>query len=130
MCEAETDDALMAELSNLLHHLFRLSEHCWERRPGFDTTERSTADLRAARGASWARNFDTHQLFRLAPPTLSGLYSRYYTALYGVQIWVPLSSLPAQSDKHGRHLDYQAELEGKIILDTLRGAFDAMAALL
>jgi hypothetical protein len=52
MCEAETDDALMAEHSNLLHHLYRLRELCIDRLPGFYTTERSTGDLRAARAAS------------------------------------------------------------------------------
>jgi hypothetical protein len=58
-------DALMAELSNLLHHPFRLRE-LGKRRPGKPrpyATERTMPDLRAARAASWARNFDTHQLF-------------------------------------------------------------------
>jgi hypothetical protein len=130
MCEATTEDALMAELSNLLHHLFRLRELCKDRLTGFYVTERSTGDLRAARGAGWARNFDTHQLF--AAGSQQSVYSNYYTAMYGVLVWKPLSSLPISIDQTGnnRHLDYAAELEGKTILDTLRHAFDAMANLL
>jgi hypothetical protein len=47
MCEATDDDALMAELSNVLHHLFRLRELC-RRRMGdtaFFAVDASTADL-------------------------------------------------------------------------------------
>lgn len=54
MCEAKDDDALTAELSNVLHHLFRLRELCREKtdpeperllRGGF-------VDSRSARGQS------------------------------------------------------------------------------
>jgi hypothetical protein len=38
--------------------------------------------------------------------------------------------LPLAPDRHGRYLDYENELEGKAIPDTLRRAFDALAALL
>jgi hypothetical protein len=129
MCEATTDDDLMAELSNLLHHLYRLRELCkGQLGSSFSTAEKSTADLRAAGAASWARNFDTHKLYDLG--SLQGVYSNFYTAIYGVLAWKPLSSLPRSIDKNGRHLDYAAELEGKPVLDTLRRAFDAMAGLL
>jgi hypothetical protein len=130
MCEAETSDALMAELSNMLHHLFRLREHCKNRVPGYYATEQSGSELSAARGASWARNLDTHELFDTA--SLEDVYSGYYTAVYGTLVWKPLADLPSQVDSTGNHreVDYAAELEGKVILDSLRGAFDAMAALL
>ncbi len=64
MCEAKDDDALMAEVSNVLHHLFRLRELCRARlsSSGLYAVDTSTADLRAARAACWARNFDTHRL--------------------------------------------------------------------
>jgi len=128
MLEAETQDPLMAELSNMLHHLYRLRELCLNRLPGFDVTERYSGDLRAARAASWVRNFDTHQLF--ATGTQEDVYSDYYTAAYGVLVWKPLAGLPVQVDKYQREADYSAQLEGKVILDSMRRAFDAMAVLL
>ena len=130
MCEATTHDALMAELSNLFHHLFRVRELCKHRLGSSKlyATEKSTSDLRAARAASWARNFDTHQLYAVA--SQQDVYSNFYTAMYGILVWKPLSSLPQSTDKYGRHLDYATELEGKPVLDTLRCAFDALAGLL
>lgn len=129
ICEAHADDDRMAELSNLLHHLYRLRE-LWARRLGtsFDAAGQRAPQLTAARAASWARTFDTHQLYTLG--SLRDAYSDLYTAAYEALVWKPLSSLPATSDKHGRHLDYAAELENKPVLDTLRGAFDAMAGML
>jgi hypothetical protein len=130
MREATAEDALMAELSNLLHHLYRLRELCKRRlgSAGFYAMERSTPELRAARAAGWARNFDTHRLFSAG--SLQGVYSDFCAAIFGVLVWESLSSLPESTDKYDRHLDYEAELDGKPILDTLRNAFDAMAGLL
>jgi hypothetical protein len=129
MCEATATDALMAELSNLLHHLYRLRELCRDRLTGFDVTERTTAGLRAARAASWVRNFDTHQLFAVA--SQEDAFSDRFTAMYGVLVWIPLADLPSQADKkQHREADYAAELEGKVVLDTLRRAFDALVRLL
>lgn len=131
MCEAETDDALMAELSNLLHHLYRLRELCGRRLTGFDTMEKSTADLRAARAAAWVRNADTHHLCTPAAEPVQSVYSDFYTATCGgVQVWKPRSSVPLADDEHGRSKDYKCVLEGEVVLDTLRRAFDAMAGLL
>jgi len=48
----------------------------------------------------------------------------------GALIWKPLSSLPQTTDKHERHLDYARHLDGKELPVTLRGGFEAMAALL
>ena len=64
LCEARDDDALMAELSNALHHLYRLRELCKRRLTpaGFYALEESSGDLREARAACWARGFDTHRL--------------------------------------------------------------------
>ena len=129
LCEADGDDPMMAEISNLLHHLYRLRELCFDRLASFGQTERSAPDLRAARGASWARNADTHQLFRLASG-LEAVYSGFYMARYGVPVWVPRVSVPQAPDNQDRYVDYQVELEGKAIPDTLRFAFDALAALL
>lgn len=133
LCEAETDDALMAELSNLLHHLYRLRMLCINRldKASFYMKEKSTADLRAARAAAWARNADTHQLYTLAAEPAQPVYSDFYTATYGgVLVWKPRSSVPLADDQDGRSKDYKCVLEGEVVLDTLRRAFNAMACLL
>jgi hypothetical protein len=46
--------------------------------------------------------------------------------MYGVLVW----KLLARTDGARRHEDYKAVLAGRPVLDTLRGAFDAMAELL
>jgi hypothetical protein len=130
LCEARDDDALMAELSNALHHLFRLRELCRRRLGdnGFYAVDTSTADLQTARAACWARNFDTHRLY--VPAAMENVYPSVYMARYGALVWVPLPSLPRTTDKYGRHLDYARHLDGKELLGTLRRGFVAMADLL
>ena len=137
MCAASTVADLEDELSNMLHQLYRLGELCrWRLGPtstklsplAFGTLLAGSDDLRAARAAMWARRFDTHDLVVVATP--AGLYSNYYTAMYGVLAWQPLTSLPEPTDPDGRHLDYADVLEGRAVLDTMRRAFDAMAGLL
>lgn len=132
MCEAATEADLTSELSNVLNQLYRLGELCKTRltEPIFYNILTSTNDLKAARAARWARAFDTHDIFVVA--VIGDLYSNYYTNMYGVLAWKPLNALPVSSNpaKYGQDADYRAELEGKVILDTLRKAFDALAALL
>jgi hypothetical protein len=134
ICEATNDDALMAELSNALHHLFRLGELCKDRigKPTFYAADHSTPELRQARGACWARNFDTHQLF--APAALEDVYPEFYMARYGAVVWVPLPSLPMTTDvlalSARRHMDYAQFLDGQELLGTLRRGFDALTSLL
>jgi hypothetical protein len=92
----------------------------------------STNDLRAAHAAMWARSFDAHDIFVVA--SQADAYSDYYINLYhgGILVWKPLESLPISSNppNHRQETEYRDELEDKPILDTLRRAFDAMAALL
>jgi hypothetical protein len=143
MCFAGTQAQLEEELSNTLHHLYRLSELCKRRLDeclgGVTKNElnrrysellESTNDLRAARAAMWARSFDTHESVVVASP--KDAYSNYYTNMYGVLVWKPLEDLPEQIDKHnlGRHIDYRDLLQGRPVLDTIRRAFDAMASTL
>jgi hypothetical protein len=132
ICQATNDDALMAELSNALDHLFRLRELAIDRRtePVFFGLDRSTQELREARAACWARNFDTHQLF--APVAQANVYPSRYVARYGALVWVPLPSLPRTTDRVSRarrHLDYAEHLDGHELLGTLRRGFEAMARL-
>jgi hypothetical protein len=50
--------------------------------------------------------------------------------VYGELVWRPRTELPLAPDKEGRYRDYETELEGNAIADSLRAAFEAMAALL
>lgn len=117
----------MAELSNM-HHLYRLRMLCIGRLPGFE--QQIEPSLKHERGTSWARNADTHQQFRVSSGTLAPVDSNTYGAVYGELLCRPRAEIPLAPDKHGRYLDYETDLEGKVIPDTTRAAFDAMAALL
>ena len=129
--ESRDDDSWMAELSNMLHHLYRLRELCKTRLADFEQRiEPQTPALKPERGATWARNCDTHRLFRLPSAQLEPVYAETYGAVYGELVWRPRIELPLAPDNHGRYLDYESELEGTAIPDTLRRGFDAMAALL
>lgn len=129
--EASADDSWMAELSNMLHHLYRLRELCKRRLADFEQQIESQAPaLKPERGATWARNCDTHRLFRLPSAGLAPVYAETYGAVYGELLWRLRAELPLTPDHHGRYLDYESELEGKAIPDTFRRAFDALAALL
>jgi hypothetical protein len=128
MCAAATQSDLEAELSNLLHHLYRLGELC-KTHLGMDRFYESLVssdDLRAARAAMWARTFDTHDIVAVA--SVGDVYSEFYTEMYGVLVWKPLEALPEQTDKYKRHLDYRYYLQNRPVLDTTRRAFDALAA--
>jgi len=139
ICEATTPADAEDEFSNTLGHLYRLNE-LGKNRLGKDMFHRKllgtddlrrkllgTDDLRAARGAIWARTFDVHAVVAVA--SMGDVYSDYYTAMYGVLVWKPLVSLPVQTDKFNRHLDYASFLENRSVLGSSRRAFDAMAAL-
>jgi hypothetical protein len=94
MCAARTDDAVMAELSNLLHHLFRLRELCLRREgTAFLTGTAATPGLRAAMAACFARSFDTRPLYVVR--SSDQVQSRFCTAMGGTLVWKPLVSFPA-----------------------------------
>src|ERR1044071_1316345 len=81
--EAVDDDSWMAELSNMLHHLYRLRELCKTRLVGFEQRiEPQEPALKLERGATWARNCDTHRLFRLPSARLADVYAETYGAVY------------------------------------------------
>ena len=130
MIQASQVEELEHELSNMLHHMYRVGE-IKRSALGDDRYYRrldSSDDLRLARAALWARTFDTHDAH--VAGEISGLYSNYYTNLYGVLAWVPLSGLPpkARQDRHGRHRVYEERLANRPVLDTMRVAFDALCA--
>jgi hypothetical protein len=131
ICEATTPADAEDEFSNALNHLYRLNE-LGKNRLGEDAFHNklrgSDDDLRAARAAIWARTFDVHDVVAVA--AMGDVFSDYFTAMFGVLVWKPLASLPEQTDKYDRHLDYVKFLKGMPVLGTSRRAFDAMAALL
>jgi hypothetical protein len=130
LCSATTEAEQEDEVSNLLCHLYRLGELA-KRRLGegpFHKLLNGSDDLRAARAAMWARKFDTHDAVAVAFP--ADIDGPAYGAIYGASAWKPLASLPQQTDKYGRHVDYADVLEDRPVVDTVRRAFDAMAALL
>jgi hypothetical protein len=123
------------ELSNVLCQLYRLGELCKKRlgvdafRDRLDSTD---DDLRTARAALWARNFNTHQLLALG--TTYDPFGRFSPFMYGLA-FAPLTQEDKEKQKGtkkplNRHLDYADFLKGKLVSDTTRRAFDAMAKLL
>jgi hypothetical protein len=130
LCSATTEAEQEDEVSNLLCHLYRLGE-LGKRRLGAESFYKmlgGSDDLRAARAAMWARKFDTHDVVVVALP--ADMDGPGYGALYGASAWKPLASLPQQTDKYGRHVDYVDVLEYRPVVDTIRRAFDAMSVLL
>jgi hypothetical protein len=132
MSAATTDEEVEDELTCVLHQLYRLSELCWKRRQYADRGkfyewlhQSSDRDLRAAAAATWARNFDTHDLVVMAAPM--DTYGDIYGDVYGAPRW---NTRPAATDRYKRHRDYEDFLDGRDIAPTIRSAFDAMVALL
>jgi hypothetical protein len=136
MCQAGDVDLLRDELSNMLHHMYRLGE-LRRRRWSISTDVNAQVNQRAkavpgVMGALWIRCYDTHEIASLATP--GDVYSDYYTEMYGVLVWKPLAAMPfasrpkrvAMSDRYD---DYEVALRNKPVLDTLRGAFDGLKAL-
>jgi hypothetical protein len=135
MCQAGDVDLLRDELSNMLHHMYRLSELC-RRRWGVNRwsglNNRVVNVVPGALGAIWIRRYDTHHLFEVA--NIGEVCSDFYTELYGVLAWKPLASMgfvkePDEDWALTRYQDYQG-LENMAVLDTMRRAFDGLAALL
>jgi hypothetical protein len=135
MCEAINSGEQRDELSNLLHHLYRLGE-LRSRRWGTNDQKLSDNDFNARTthipgvlGALWIRGYDTHEIATLAKS--KDAYSEFYTKMPGILVWqciidMPFIKKPKPAD---RYVDYQLNLENESVLDSLRSAFDALAAL-
>jgi hypothetical protein len=115
VCQAENLDLLRDELSNMLHHMYRLSELCRRRwqvnRPGLNA--KVVNIVPDALGAIWIRRFDTHEIAEVS--TAGGFYSGLYTE-YGVAVWKPVAAMPfVDKPENGwplpRYKDYEAHLE-------------------
>jgi hypothetical protein len=129
---AATDTGhLVDELSNMLHHVYRLGE-LTQRRLGLDTASfnaRIFADAPGVAGCLWIRCYDTHDIAVVAGA--QDVFSDYFTELNVVLVWQPLAAMPfTKADEAGRSSDYEKHLAGKPVLDTIRKAFDGLVALL
>jgi hypothetical protein len=132
MCRAGDIDLAIDELSNMLHHMYRLGELCGRRwqvtASGFNANVVNVVP--GALGAIWIRSYDTHEIAEVS--TIGGVYSGFYTALYGVLVWKPVAAMrfvskPSKGSVVARYQDYQRHLENKPVLDTMRRAFDGLA---
>lgn len=135
MCLGTNAETLQDELSNALHHMYRLGElrkRQWETNCNDGTTNHFAArvkQVRGALGALWIRAYDTHQIATVSE--LDAQYSRVHTAMHGVLLWKPASALDCivMPKDYDRYTDYLAHLAQRPVLDTLRAAFDGLAAL-
>lgn len=135
MCECVKPEELRDELSNMLQHHYRLSElrkSRWKA-ANVNFTNRDFAvrvsQVPGALGASWMRSYDTHDIAELSKQ--ADVYSNEYTAMYGVLVWKLVGSMPfiiVPSDP-APYTDYKANLENRPVLDSMRAAFDGLAAL-
>jgi hypothetical protein len=130
MCEAGDEGQLADELSNMLHHLYRLGElqsHRWGlTKSAFNA---KVSAVPGALGGLWIRAFDTHEVATVSE--LGDLISDYYTNIYGVLVWRSHAAMPfANSDKDGRYVDYDTNLQDRPVLDTLNAAFSGLEALI
>jgi hypothetical protein len=124
MVSATSRDEQLIEISNALHHMYRLGElrrREWGARsqgsPGFTGRVRQVP---GALGSLWIRNYEVHQSAQVAE--LDG---------GAVMVWRAVSSMqfivrPQDAD---RYADYTCHLEERPVLDTLRIAFDGLTAL-
>lgn len=135
MCEASDRDEQHDELSNLLHHLYRLGElrsRRWgtngQKLPERDFNARAT-QVPGALGALWIRSYDTHEIATVSK--LKDAYSDFYTKMYGILVWQCIADMPFVKPPKpaDRYTDYRSNLENNPVLDTLRSAFDGLAAL-
>ena len=85
--------------------------------------------MHGALGAIWIRTFDTHEIATVAD--IGDKYADVYTAIYGVLVWRQPAAMPflILPNEIARFNDYQTHLADRVVLKTLRAAFDGLSAL-
>jgi hypothetical protein len=132
MCAAKNPEVAEDELSNLLSQIYRLGELVKKRKFGgnnkrFNAALCGTLEGSTARATLWARTFDTHDAVVVGK--MGDVFSDFFTEMFGILVWRPLTDLPEQSSKYGQHDDYATYLAGRAVLDTARLAFDTLATM-
>jgi hypothetical protein len=116
-CEADSFEGQEDELSNMLHHLFRLVEV----RGGIERYEAERYLSGHAAALVLMRHKDTHKLVQVTEP--ADVFGDYFTNMFGRLVWNP----PPEVIADNRYLRYDAVfLKGRTVLDTLRAAYDAV----
>jgi len=82
-----------------------------------------------ALGALWIRTYDTHEIMTVSK--LKDIHTNFFTEMYGILVWMCIADMPfiKKPNDIDRFIDYQSNLENQPVLDTLRTAFDSLAAL-
>lgn len=118
-CGASTFDQQEDEASNMLHHLYRLSDYLqlWSR-----NAQVVPEKLESAWALTWVRNADTHRAVRVSEP--GDLVTHYLTNLIGSLVWQPVESIPDSAPARARK--FEQTLAGHPVGDSLRFSFDAL----
>lgn len=123
MCAALSEEEAEDEFSNMLHHTYRVSERCrkllGEGSPRFIGT--TLAPIEGAQAVLWARKLDTHD--SLLTSELGDVFSDYFTEMFGVLVWKPLAPEAGEGDPYARRPEYEHDLQGKPVLDTMAHVF-------
>jgi hypothetical protein len=114
MCGAEEVDLLHDELSNMLHHMYRLGELCAARWGLKNDSARFNAKVKVpgALGAMWVRRYDTHEIVSVSDP--ADVYTDRDLDLYELLVWKPVAvieSRPPGGSAFARYQDYKGHLE-------------------
>jgi hypothetical protein len=135
MCEAADSAEMRDELSNLLHHFYRLGE-LRSRRWAANGQKLSETNFNArvaqvpgALGALWIRSYDTHEIATVAKSR--DMISDYYTKVAGILVWQCIADMPfiKPPTVAARYNDYESNLQNKPVPDALRSVFDGLVSL-
>lgn len=133
-CCASSFDLQRDELSNQLHHLYRLAEVTRAARGEriqdlLDVLYSGDVSDQRACAALWARGFDTHE--QPLTVVIGDHFLQSYTDLYGNLAWCDFDDLPAgrEKAKHSEDHAYRSTLAGHPVIDTLGEAFTALMRL-
>lgn len=125
MAGATSEEAALDETSNLLHHVYRLAELTRRRVGDPSTLEDLYRRTPGARGALWARTFDTHEVASVT--VLEDRFTDTFTDLWGDVCWRQLDAAAGfADDKKGRSRDYEEHLAQHGVLDSLRAVFEGL----
>jgi hypothetical protein len=131
-------DTVEAHFGHALGDLYRLYELAGQP-PGSETSRNSILDAstdgKLALAIAWSRKFHTHDVIEVTEP--GGVFTDYYTELYGTLIWrdssyiasvmaSPKRKKPPTATDRIRASYFQDHLAGQAVLDTLQRGIGAL----